>query len=230
MNPWTHLGLAQIPNNGGELELTQRDKEFSIHLKGARGELMNSRMHSSEVALSDLGCAHIKNTQNAKVLVGGMGMGFTLAAALKATTESSKVVVAELVPDVIEWNKGPLGECAGYPINNDRVIVHLGDVAELFKAKFGKERQPEFDAILLDVDNGPEGFTHGDNNNIYSLNSLTAISQTLKPGGVLAVWSAWHDPKFTTQLKKAKYKVHTKTVRAHNGKGSKHTIYLAEKI
>lgn len=229
MNPWTHLGLAQIPNNGGELELTQRDKEFSIHLKGARGELMNSRMHSSEVALSDLGCAHIKNTENAKVLVGGMGMGFTLAAALKATTESSKVVVAELVPDVIEWNKGPLGECAGYPINDDRVIVHLGDVAELFKAKPGKERQPEFDSILLDVDNGPEGFTHGDNNNIYSLNSLMAISQTLKSGGVLAVWSAWHDPKFTTQLKKAKYKVETKTVRAHKGKGARHTIYLAKK-
>ena len=101
MIPWTLLGLAKIPNSEGELELTQRDKEFSI------------RMHSSELALSDLGCAHVKNTENAKVLVGGMGMGFTLAAALKATTPSSKVVVAELVPDVIEWNKGPLGECAG---------------------------------------------------------------------------------------------------------------------
>ena len=230
MIPWTHLGLAKIPNNGGELELTQRDTEFSIHLKGVRGELMNSRMHSSELALSDLGCAHIKNTENAKVLVGGMGMGFTLAAALKATTKSSKVVVAELVPDVIEWNKGPLGECAGYPINDDRVIVHLGDVAELFKTKSGNKNQPEFDAILLDVDNGPEGFTHGDNNNLYSLDSLAAILQTLKPRGVLAVWSAWHDPKFTTQLKKLKFKVETKTVRAHNGKGSKHTIYLAEKV
>ena len=230
MIPWTHLGLAKIPNNGGELELTQRDTEFSIHLKGVRGELMNSRMHSSELALSDLGCAHIKNTESAKVLVGGMGMGFTLAAALKATTKSSKVVVAELVPDVIEWNKGPLGECAGYPINDDRVIVHLGDVAELFKTKSGNKKQPEFDAILLDVDNGPEGFTHGDNNNLYSLDSLAAIRQTLKPRGVLAVWSAWHDPKFTTQLKKSKFKVETKTVRAHNGKGSKHTIYLAEKV
>lgn len=225
MIPWTHLGLAQIPNNGGELELTQRDKEFSIHLKGVRGELMNSRMHSSEDALAELGCAHVKNTPNAKVLVGGMGMGFTLTAALKATTASSTVVVAELVPDVIEWNKGPLGECAGRPLDNDRVVVKLGDVAELFKAK-----QPEYDAILLDVDNGPEGFTHGDNNNIYSLSSLAAIRQTLKPKGMLAVWSAYHDPKFTTQLKKAKYKVETKTVRAHNGKGSKHTIYLAQKV
>lgn len=225
MIPWTHLGLAKIPNNGGELELTQRDKEFSIHLKGVRGELMNSRMHSSEDALAELGCAHVKHTPNAKVLVGGMGMGFTLTAALKATTASSTVVVAELVPDVIEWNKGPLGECAGRPLDNDRVVVKLGDVAELFKAQ-----QPEYDAILLDVDNGPEGFTHGDNNNIYSLSSLAAIRQTLKPKGMLAVWSAYHDPKFTTQLKKAKYKVETKTVRAHNGKGSKHTIYLAQKV
>lgn len=121
MNPWTLLGLAKISNNGGELELTQRDKEFSIHLKGVRGELMNSRMHSSELALSDLGCAHVKNTENTKV---------------------------------------------------------------------------------LDVDNGPEGFTHGDNNNLYSLENLSAIRQSLKPKGMLAVWSAWHDPKFTTQLKK----------------------------
>ena len=225
MIPWTLLGLAKIPNNGGELELTQRDKEFSIHMKGVRGELMNSRMHSSELALSDLGCAHIKNTENAKILVGGMGMGFTLAAALKTTKASSKVVVAELVPDVIEWNKGPLGECAGRPLDDSRVIVQLGDVAELFKAK-----QPEFDAILLDVDNGPEGFTHGDNNNLYSLDSLSAIRQTLKPKGVLAVWSAWHDPKFTTQLKKAKFKVETKTVRAHKGKGSRHTIYLVANV
>lgn len=230
MIPWTHLGLATIPNNGGELELTQRDKEFSIHLKGVRGELMNSRTHSSELALADLGCAHIKNTENSKVLVGGMGMGFTLAAALKSTQPSSKVVLAELVPDVIEWNKGPLGECAGYPILDERVIIHLGDVAELFKAQSGKQKAPEFDSILLDVDNGPEGFTHGDNNNLYSLQSLAKIRQTLKPKGMLAVWSAYHDPKFTTQLKKAKFKVETKTVRAHKGKGSKHTIYLAQKM
>jgi spermidine synthase len=230
MIPWTHLGIAKIPNNGGELELTQRDKEFSIHLKGVRGELMNSRTHSSELALAELGCAHIKNTANAKVLVGGMGMGFTLAAALQATTKSSEVVVAELVPDVIEWNKGPLGECAGRPLDDSRTVVKLGDVAELFKALPGKEKQPEYDAILLDVDNGPEGFTHGDNNNLYSLASLAAIRKTLKPKGMLAVWSAYHDPKFTTQLKKAKYQVETKTVRAHKGKGSKHTIYLAQKM
>jgi len=224
MIPWTLLGTATIPNNGGELELAQRDKEFSIHLKGVRGELMNSRVHCSELALAELGCAHIQGAENTKVLVGGMGMGFTLAAALKATPKSSQVVVAELVPEVIEWNKGPLGDCAGKPLNDPRALVHLGDVAELFKKK-----QATYNAVLLDVDNGPEGFTHSDNNNLYSIESLQAIRHTLQPSGMLAIWSAWHDPKFTTQLKKAGFKVQTKTVRAHKGKGSRHTIYLAKK-
>ena len=225
MLPTTLLGIANIPNNGGELRLIQRGNEFSIHLKGAGGILMTSRVHDSEVALAELGCAHIQGKENTKVLVGGMGMGFTLAAALKAISNSSKVVVAELVPEVIEWNKGPLGECADRPLRDNRVVVNIGDVAELFKTK-----QATYDSVLLDVDNGPENFTHADNNKLYSSESLQAIQQTLKPGGVLAIWSAWHDPKFPLHLKKARFKVETKTVRAHKGKGSRHTIYLARKI
>ena len=224
MIPWTLLGTAEIPNNGGELRLTQRDNEFSIHLKGVRGELMNSRVRSSEQALADLGCAPIKKLENAKVLVGGLGMGFTLEAALKATTASSQVIVAELVPEVVEWNKGPLGECANMPLNNPRTKVHVGDVAVLFKA-----RKPTYHAVLLDVDNGPEGFTHADNDSLYSIKSLRAIRDTLHPSGVLAIWSAWDDPKFSNQLKKAGYKVRTEMVRAHKGKGSRHTIYLGTK-
>ena len=224
MIPSTLLGTASIPNNGGELRLTQRGNDFSIHLKGVRGELMNSRVHSSELALAELGCAHIKGIENSKVLVGGLGMGFTLAAALKATPMSSQVLVAELVAEVIEWNKGPLGESAGRPLDDNRVLVHLGDVAELFKTK-----QATYDAVLLDVDNGPEGFTHANNNNLYSIESLNAIRLTLRSGGMLAIWSAWHDPKFTLQLKKARYEVEFKTVRAHKGNGSRHTIYLARK-
>jgi len=224
MVPWTLLAAANIPNNGGELRLSQREDDFSIHLKGVRGELMNSRMSCSERALAELGCAHIQEAEKAKVLVGGLGMGFTLAAALKATSKSSQVIIAELVSEVIEWNKGPLGECAGRPLDDSRVQVHLGDVAELFKTK-----QATYDAILLDVDNGPEGFTQADNNNLYSTEALQAIQQTLRPSGVLAIWSAWHDPKFTLQLKKTGFKVTTKTVRAHKGKGSRHTIYLARK-
>jgi spermidine synthase len=220
----TLLGTANIPNNGGELRLTQRENDFSIRLKGVGGELMNSRVHGSELALAELGCAHVQGKESTKVLVGGMGMGFTLAAALKATSKNSSVVVAELVPEVIEWNKGPLGECAGRPLDDARVQVYLGDVAELFATK-----QASYDAVLLDVDNGPESFTQADNNKLYSIESLQAIKQTLRPGGMLAVWSAWHDAKFTLQLKKAGFNVEAKTVRAHNGKGSRHTIYLAKK-
>jgi spermidine synthase len=225
MIPRILLGTANIPNNGGELRLTQQGNDYSISLKGVRGELMTSRVHCSEIALAELGCAHIQGAEKSKVLVGGLGMGFTLAAALKATSKSSQVVVAELVPEVIEWNKGPLGECAGRPLDDNRVLLHLGDVAEFFKTK-----QATYDAILLDVDNGPEGFTQADNNDLYSIESLQAIRQTLHPGGMLAIWSAWHDPKFTLQLKKAGFKVQAKTVRAHKGKGSRHTIYLARII
>ena len=229
MIPSTLLGTANIPNNGGVLRLTQRGNDFSIHLQGLRGELMNSRMHSSELALAELGCAHIKGLENTKVLVGGLGMGFTLAAALEATSISSQVLVAELVPEVVEWNKGPLGECAGRPLDNRRALVYVGDVADLFKAKLVKTEQGIYDAVLLDVDNGPEGFTQADNNNLYSIESLRAIGQTLHSDGVLAIWSAWHDPKFTQQLQKAHFDVQIKTVRAHKGKGSRHTIYLAKK-
>lgn len=229
MIPWTQLGLADIPDNGGQLKLTQRGDEFSIHLVGVRGELMNSRVHSSEEALAELACNHLKSVNQARVLVGGLGMGFTLAAALKSVNSSSTVVVAELIPEVENWNRGPLGNCAGRPLDDPRTQVHIGDVAELFSNPKQNEQHTKFDSILLDVDNGPEGFTHADNQDLYSINSLKSIYQTLRAKGVLAVWSAWYDPKFTTQLKRAGFKVTNKTVRAHKGKGSRHTIYLARK-
>jgi len=224
MKPTVLLGTAKIPNDGGELTLSQRDGDFAIRLKGVHGDLMSSRMYSSELALAELGCAHIRELENAKVLVGGMGMGFTLAAALEATSASSEVLVAELVPEIIEWNKGPLGECAGRPLEDSRASIYMGDVAELFISQ-----QATYDAILLDVDNGPEAFTHDDNSELYSMESLHAIRESLRPNGVLAVWSAWHAPSFTKKLKKARFKASYKTVRAHKGKGSKHTIYLAQK-
>jgi len=223
MIPTILLGTAQIPNNGGELVLKQRDSDFYIQLKGVAGELMSSRMYSSELALAELGCAHLEGVDNAKILVGGLGMGFTLAAALKAATTTSEVVVAELVEGVVEWNRGPLGDCAGRPLDDQRARVHLGDVAELFW-----HQKPIYDAILLDVDNGPAAFTHDDNDDLYSVESLHAIRQSLRPKGVLAVWSSWHDPSFTKKLKKAQFDASFKTVRAHKGKGSKHTIYLAK--
>jgi spermidine synthase len=225
MIPWTHLDTAQIPNDGGELKLSQRGDEFSIKLSGIRGELMNSRVYNSEKVLSQLGCAHIKPHYDAHVLVGGLGMGYTLSAALKAVNQNSQVTVAELIPQVVEWNKGPLGNCAGNPLQDPRTIVKIGDVKNLLTS-----REPTFDAILLDVDNGPEGLTHSDNNWIYSEEGLKDIYDTLLPNGMLAIWSAGPDYLFTVRLKKIGYRVDTRIVRARPGKGSRHTIFLAKKL
>jgi spermidine synthase len=224
MNPWIELGIATIPNNGGELKFSRREDEFSIRLSGIRGELMNSRVHGSEEALAELGCAHLKTVDDAKVLVGGLGMGFTLAAALRTASMTAQVTVAELIPEVIDWNQGPLGDCAGHPLRDPRTQVHVGDVAELLS-----NNKPRFDAILLDVDNGPEGLTNEDNHWLYSLEGLHDIYRTLRPNGMLAIWSAGSDPLFTIRLKKAGFKVDMRTVRARPGKGSRHTIFLAQK-
>lgn len=224
MIPWTELGTAKIPNNGGELKFSQRGDEFSIRLSGIRGELMNSRLYNSEKELAELGCAHLKSADNAQVLVGGLGMGYTLSAALKSVNASSQVTVAELIPEVVDWNKGPLGHCANNPLQDPRTKVHIGDVRELLTIK-----QPTFDAILLDVDNGPEGLTQKGNNSIYSPQGLEDIYKTLRPKGMLAIWSAGPDSKFTLRLKKAGFKADERVVRARPGKGSRHTIFLGRK-
>ncbi|WP_299596790.1 MnmC family methyltransferase [uncultured Microbulbifer sp.] len=224
MKPWIELGTAQIPNNGGILTLRQRDREFSISLSGPRGELMNSRRFNSEQQLSVLGCAHLKTQQNARIVVGGMGMGYTLAAALEAVPSSAEVIVADLIPEVVEWNRGPLGDCAGRPLDDSRVAVHIGDVAELLV-----QRDGEYDAVLLDVDNGPEGLTHSDNNWLYSIEGTSSIYRSLSRGGMLAVWSASPDTVYVSRLKKAGFQVEAKTVRERPGKGARHTIFLARK-
>ena len=224
MKPWIKLGTAIIPNGGGELTLTQRENEFSIKLSGIRGELMNSRAFNSEEQLAVLGCAHLKKTTNTQVVVGGMGMGYTLAAALKAVPDCATVIVADLIPEVVEWNRGPLGDCAGKPLDDKRTQVHIGDVGELLV-----KRNEAYDAVLLDVDNGPEGLTSNENNWLYSMTGTRSIYNSLRPKGVLAVWSAGPDKKYTSLLKKAGFKVDVKTVRERPGKGSRHTIFLAKK-
>jgi len=224
MIPWILLGTATIPNNGGELVLSQRGAEFSIRLSGLRGELMNSRAHSSEDALARLACARLHAVDNARILVGGLGMGFTLAAALNATPASAQVTVAELIPAVVEWNHGALGDCAGRPLQDSRTHIYIGDVADLLN-----DNPQRFDAILLDVDNGPEAITHSKNNWIYSSAGLQKIYKTLRPDGMLALWSAGPNPAFSQLLKQARFDVSTKIVRAHAGKGSRHTIFLAQK-
>lgn len=223
MKPWIELGTAHIPNDGGLLTLRQREQEFSISLSGPRGELMNSRRFHSERQLSVLGCAHLKSDNNARVVVGGMGMGYTLAAALETLPSSAEVIVADLIPEVVEWNRGPLGDCAGRPLDDNRVVVHIGDVGELLKS------DGNYDAVLLDVDNGPEGLTHSDNNWLYSVEGTSSIYNCLAPGGVLAVWSATPDAVYSSRLKKAGFQVEVITVRERPGKGARHAIFLARK-
>ena len=223
MARFTLLGTAAIPGKGGELRLLQRNDEFTIKIAGIPGDLMNSRMHGSEDALATLACKRIAGRPQPKVLVGGLGMGFTLAAALGALGKSAEVTVAELIPEVVEWNRGALGAVANYPVNDNRTRVHVGDVGQFMKRNKG-----EFDAILLDVDNGPEGLTRKDNNWLYSPAGLAVAKDALRPKGVVAYWSAGPEPAFDKRLKKAGFTVKTETVRAHQaGKGAKHTIWLA---
>ncbi|WP_158967943.1 spermidine synthase [Paraglaciecola sp. L3A3] len=225
MQTWTQLDTAKIPNNGGELIFSQRGNEFSIRVAGTRGELMNSRVFNSEKKLSQLGCHYLKDTQEAQVLVGGLGMGYTLAAALNILTDSSKITVAELIPEVVKWNQGELGNCAKNPLKDPRTHVHIGDVKQLLSIE-----HPSYDAILLDVDNGPKGLTHKNNNWLYSTAGLAAIYNALRPQGMLAIWSAGPDYLFTVNLKKAGFTVDTRTVRAQATKGPQHTIFLAKKV
>lgn len=217
------IGTASIPGQGGELRLLQRNDEFSIRIAGKAGELMNTRLHGSEDALAELACERIADRPGGRVLIGGLGMGFTLAAALKVLGEDAEVVVAELVPGVVEWNRGPLGAAAGRPLDDPRTRVSLGDVGELLRREPGG-----FDAIMLDVDNGPEGLTRRENDWLYSPRGLAAAQQALRPEGVLAVWSAGQDPVFTERLRRVGLLVEEVTVRAHRpGKGAKHRIWLA---
>ena len=224
MDSWITLDSAIIPGSDSELTLSRRDDDFVIRISGVPGDLMNSRRHHSEDALAELGCDHLRSKPSARVLVGGLGMGFTLAAALEIVGESAEVVVAELVPAVVEWNRGPLGQCAGRPLADSRSRVHLGDVAALI-------RQPSdpFDAILLDIDNGPEAMTHADNEWLYSPAGLRRIHANLRPGGVVTIWSARADGRFVRRLEKAGFDVQSRTVRARPGRGSRHTIFVARK-
>ena len=224
MDSWITLDSTTIPGSDSQLTLSRRDDDFAIRIAGVPGDLMNSRRHHSEDALAELGCAHLRAQPSARILVGGLGMGFTLAAALKIAGEAAEVVVAELVPAVVEWNRGPLGQCAGKPLADSRCRVHLGDVAELI-------RQPSqrFDAILLDIDNGPEAMTHAGNDWLYSEAGLQRIHEQLRPGGVVATWSARADHRFAKRLEKAGFDVQARTVRARPGKGSRHTIFVARK-
>lgn len=221
MKPSVLLGEAAIPDTNKQMLLYQHEVKFSIVIPG-RGELMNSRVNGSEKALAELTCERIKHVAKPRLLIGGLGMGFTLASALEATGPEAEVVVAELVPEVVEWNRELMGEPAGHPLADPRSTVYVGDVSDLIR-----EPGSGFDAIMLDVDNGPEALIRRENDWIYSAAGLSAIARSLRPGGVLSVWSAGQDRLFVKRMKQAGFKVDERVVRPHRkGKGARHYIWF----
>lgn len=224
MIPWVHLDTATVPDDGGELRLMQRGHEFSI-MSGAI-ELMNSRLFGSEKALATLACERLADRQKPHLLIGGFGMGFTLRAALEALPSTGRVTVGELVPAVIAWARGPMAHISGDCLKDPRLTVVEGDVTALIR-----EAAPgAYDAILLDVDNGPESLSRAANDRLYNHEGLLASRRALSAGGILAVWSSASDDGFTRRLRKAGYQVEEVKVRATGGKrGARHVIWLATK-
>jgi spermidine synthase len=221
VKPLELLGEARTPD-GTTISLTRRDREYII-LAGGR-PLMSNRMHGSEQALAVFGCRHVP-AREPRVLVGGLGMGFTLRATLDLLPADATVVVAELVPAIVDWNRGPLGPLADHPLRDRRVRVETGDVLDTLRASAGA-----FDAILLDVDNGPAAFTATANASLYGNAGLAAARDALRPGGALAVWSAWEDRKFEQRLRYAGFRVSVERVRARLKRGGpRHTIFLGRR-
>jgi spermidine synthase len=222
MRHWTLLGEAPIPDSEQSLSLYQGKDDFFIKISSGGGELMSTRKHSSEDALGALPCQRLRHREAARVLIGGLGMGFTLAAVLKEVGPGAEVTVAELIPEVVDWNRGPLGERSGFPLNDPRTKVHVGDVAKLMRRKRGY-----FDVIALDVDNGPEGLTQSANDWLYSMPGIIAAQEALTPNGILAYWSAGPDQAFHDRLRRCGFLVEENSVHAHGKKGARHTIWLA---
>ncbi len=213
------LGTAQVP--GGErLELYAHGRDFMIVLQ--RNELMSTRMRGSEEALATMSLARLAGRPAPHLLIGGYGMGFTLRAALAGLGPKARVTVAELVPEIIEWARGPMAEVAAGCLDDPRVTLWRGDVADAIHLAEGG-----YDAILLDVDNGPDGLVRDENDRLYSRSGLEAARRALTRGGVLAVWSAGPDKAFTARLARAGFAVEEVQVSARpNGKGPKHTIWF----
>ena len=222
MKPLEILGQTITPD-GTDMKLTRRDNEYIILANGK--SLMSSRMHGSEEALATLACRRVRTLEQPCVLVGGLGMGFTLRATLDSLPQDAMVVVAELVPAVVEWNRGPLGPLAGHPLKDKRVRVDVGDVAVTLSSSPGR-----FDVVLLDVDNGPAAFTASDNAGLYGDRGLAAARAALKMGGVLAVWSARDDRQFEQRLRYGGFAVQVERVRGRLKKGGpRHSIFLGHK-
>jgi spermidine synthase len=207
--------------HGTTLKLYQRGRDFSIRVDRA-GELMNTLQHNSEEVLAKLACEHVTGIESPRLLIGGLGLGYTLAEALTHTGPDATIVVSELMPSVVRWNREHFGVVAGFPLLDERVDVLEQDVGKVMK-----ENRNSFDAIMLDVDNGPDGFTRDDNDTLYGLQGLNNAYDSLKPGGVLTIWSAFTDTAFTQRMLKVGFKVKEQSVRARSAKrGTKHNIWI----
>ena len=223
MIPWQPLSTATMPGGGGELRLLRRGQEFSIMAEGGI-ELMNSRLSGSEEALASLTAERLKGRSRQRVLIGGLGMGFTLRAALAAWPADARIVVGELVPEVVDWARGPMAEVHGASLDDPRVSIAVGDVREQIRG------QGVWDAILLDVDNGPEGLTRRANDSLYDSAGLAAARAALTPGGVLAVWSSAPHAPFSKRVRSAGFAVEELKVKAGPGRRkASHVLWLAVK-
>jgi len=221
--PWEEIDRAKVTGHEGEVILLKRGTEFSIRTAGT--ELMNSRRHGSEDALAELTCSRIKRKSGLRILIGGLGMGYTLAAALEQSEPDTLITVSELIPAVVTWNREQLGHLAGMPLDDPRVSVEEEDVAEIIR----KEKSA-WDAILLDVDNGPEGLSRKANDRLYGRSGLKTFFSALRPEGIFTVWSSESNKAFTRRLKQCGFQTETLTVPVRkSGKGGKHTIWLAGK-
>jgi spermidine synthase len=223
MIPWLQIDSARVPGAEVELRLMRRGSDFSMML--GQNELMNSRLSGSEEALATLACRRIEAVKRPHLLIGGLGMGFTLRAALAVLGPEARITVAELVPAVIAWARGPLAGIFGDSLNDPRANILSADVIEVIQS-----HPTAFDAILLDVDNGPEGLIRKANNALYSLKGLKAIRAALRPRGVLAVWSSGPNPAFTRRLREAGFDANEVGVRATTKcSGAHHVIWFAAK-
>ena len=222
MIPWSLLDTATVPDGGGELRLMRRGAEFSIRL--GHNELMNSRVSGSEQALARIACERIRSRKSPRILIGGLGMGFTLRTAQTLLGPDAVFKVAELIPAVIKWAKGPMAEVFGDSLADPRVRIVEADVGRLIRSD-----QSMFDAILLDVDNGPQGLTRKANDALYDIDGLNAARARLASGGVLAVWSARPDANFHRRLREVGFAVDEHRVRAHGSRGAKHVIWIASR-
>jgi spermidine synthase len=220
MIPRELIATALVPG-GAELRLFRHGQDYAIVLD--RNELMNSRMGGSEEALAVMTCARLASKPSPHLLIGGYGMGFTLRAALARLGPDARITLAELVPEIIDWARGPMTTLTAGCLDDPRVHLLHGDVGAAIAA--GRR---SYDAILLDVDNGPDGLTRAANDQLYAMSGLASAKAALKPGGVLAIWSAAPDPIFARRLRACGFKVEEVTVRARsNGKGPRHVIWFA---